>query len=187
MEVRMTGPAKMLSLLKKNQERRKIDKKDYRKITKNIQFGGDAILDSLHASSEFHKAEAVQTEKQVSVIKSVGTEIAERILVSAAALNAKPEVRITRKKSVLPRTEMLLAKDGKMLSVNFFTLGWASTSLLSSKRVELWLYSLNPLHDVNDVDVIVYQDTSAESGVCHDERSRDEYVGDQDSDRDEQK
>jgi hypothetical protein len=39
-----------------NEEQRKIDKKDYRKITKHVQFGGDAILGSLHTSSEFHKA-----------------------------------------------------------------------------------------------------------------------------------
>ncbi|MDR2436368.1 MAG: hypothetical protein LBD33_03630 [Puniceicoccales bacterium] len=171
----------------KNEERRKIDKRNYRKITKNVQFGGDAILGSLHTSSEFHKAEAAKAEKQVNIIKSVGTEIAERILASTAALNAKQEVRITLKNSVLPSTEIILAKDGKMLSVDFFTSASASASLLSSKQAELRLHLLNTLHDVNDVDVNVYQDTSAESGDSHDGRSRDEYVGDYDSDGDEQK
>jgi hypothetical protein len=49
----------------------------------------------------------VNSTKQVSVIKSVGTEIAERILASADALNARQEVRITLKKKFFYRLGVL--------------------------------------------------------------------------------
>jgi hypothetical protein len=88
---------------------------------------------------------------------------------------------------VLPITEVILAKDGKMRSVVFLTPVSASASLLSSKQVELGLHLLNTLHNVNDIEANVHQDTSTESGDSQDGRSRDEYVGDYDSNRDEQK
>ncbi|MDR2721153.1 MAG: hypothetical protein LBB15_02590 [Puniceicoccales bacterium] len=163
-----------------NEERKRLDKKSYRKVTKNVKFGGDVILSSLLTSSEFHRAETVKAEKQANSIRSIGTEIAEKILASAAALNAKQEVRIMLKNSILPNTEIVLSKDGKMLSVNFFTSASESASLLSSKQAELRLHLLNTLHDVNDVDVNIYQEASTESEDSHDGRSRGEYVGDYD-------
>jgi hypothetical protein len=74
-----------------------------------------------------------------------------------------------------------------MLSVDFFTSASASASLLSLKQAELRLHLLNTLHDVNDVDVNIYQDASTGSGDSRDGRSRNEYVGDYDSGEGEQK
>jgi hypothetical protein len=148
-----------------------------------VAFGGDAILNNLRTSSEFHQVAAARAEQQAEVIRSIGVEIAERILASNAALNAKQEVRITLRENVLQGTEVVVAKDGKMLSVNFFTSAAESAALLASRQAELRLHLLNNLPDVNDVDVNIYQEQGAGetgSGDSRDGRSRDEYVGDYD-------
>ncbi|MDR3273975.1 MAG: flagellar hook-length control protein FliK [Puniceicoccales bacterium] len=164
---------------------RELNKKLYSKVTENAPFGGDTILSSLRASSEFHQAEAVKAEKRAGIIKSVGREVAERILASSAALNAKQEVRISLKNEILPNTEVIVSKDGKMLSVDFYTSASESASLLASKQAELRAHLMDTLHDVNDVDVNVYRETSeTRDGDSHDGRSRDEYVGDYDPDSD---
>jgi hypothetical protein len=142
----------------------------------------------LRASSEFHQIEAAKAEQQAGVIKSIGVEVAERILASNAALDAKQEVRISLRENILQSTEVIVSKDGKMLAVNFYTAAAESASLLAAKQAELRLHLLNNLSDVNDVDVNIFQEQGADSsgtGDSRDGRSRDEYVGDHDVGNDE--
>jgi hypothetical protein len=164
-------------------EERAVNNKLYRKVPENagVPFSGDAILDRLRVSSEFHRTENINTEKQAGVIKSISQEVAERILASTAALNARQEVRVMIKDNILRNTEVIIAKDGKMVSVDFFTSALESASLLSSKQSDLRSHLLNTLQDVNDVDVNIYQETDeANPDDSKDGRSRDEYVGDED-------
>jgi hypothetical protein len=181
--------ARRAAARRKDDDDEKHREKTYQRVSadgNNSAIGGDAILNSLRVSSEAHRIDSVKTSEQANIIKSIGVEVAEKILASNEALNAKQEVRITLRESILPNTEILISKDGKMLAVNFFTSASESVLLLASKQADLRQQLLNNLSDVNDIDINVYKESAeTSSGDSHDGRSRDEYVGDYDTDKDE--
>jgi hypothetical protein len=157
-------------------ENERPQKKSCREIEKDSKFGGEAILNSLRTLSEFSQSEVAKAGKQARMIKSIGYEVAERILASADALNAKQEVRVTIKDNILKDTEVVISKDRKMLAVDFYTSADKSVSWLVSKQVELRAHLLQTLQGFNDVDVNVYQKASeTDSGDSHDGRSRNKY------------
>jgi type III secretion system needle length determinant len=163
-----------------------IDKrKSYVKVTGSVPFGGEVILNSLRLSSEFFQVETAKIQKQAEVIKTLGQEIAEKVLASTAALDAKQEVRIAIKDSILKETEVTISKNEGTLSVNFYTSASESASLLASKQAELKSH-LRILQGFNDVEVAVYQEEFSDetSNSSNNGRSRDEYVGDYDTDDD---
>ncbi|MDR0679883.1 MAG: hypothetical protein LBF42_02510 [Puniceicoccales bacterium] len=164
-------------------EDEKPQKKSCREIEKDNKSGGEAILNSLRTLSEFSQSEIAKAGKQAGMVKSLGYEVAERILASADALNAKQEVRVVIKDNILKDTEVVISKDSKMLAVDFYTSADRSASWLISKQVELRAHLLQTLQGFNDVDVNVYQEASeTDSGDSHDGRSRNKYMGDHNPD-----
>ncbi|MDR0595193.1 MAG: type III secretion HpaP family protein [Puniceicoccales bacterium] len=170
---------------KKEDEKPK--KKSCHEIEKDNKFGGEAILNSLRALSDFSQSEIAKAGKQAGTIKSLGYEVAERILASADALNAKQEVWVAIKDNILKDTEVVISKNGKMLAVNFHTSANGSASWLFSNRAKLQVHLLQTLQGFNDVDVNVYQEASeTNSGDSHDGRSRNKYMGDLDPDEEDE-
>ncbi len=175
---------------KKHEEER--DAEQDEKIIPNQGAGtginpGDAILGSLPNTSTFYNTDVNKVvDTQTKTIQTIGVEIAERIIASHEALNAKQEVRISLKDNILSQTEVRIFKDDAtgVLGVGFCTSSDRSAALLYAKQTGLRAYLLQNLKDVSDVEVSVYQDSV--NNEQHDGRSKQEYVGDYNDTTDEE-
>ncbi|MDR1413529.1 MAG: hypothetical protein LBI56_01140 [Puniceicoccales bacterium] len=139
---------------------------------------GMKILDSLQMQRiEPSSAEAA------NVIKNLGIEVAQRIIASHEALNAKQEVRITLQESILKETEVFITKDGKSLSVNFFTQSDESANILNHRSGELRMQLMEKLQDIDHIEIGVEQQESND-GQGDDNHSGNQRRNQQDDDQD---
>jgi hypothetical protein len=115
---------------------------------------GSAILDSM----QVHHIEPSSIEA-ATAIRDLGLEVAQRIIATNEALNAKQEVRITLQEGVLKDTEIFINKDGKTLSVSFLTGSSESGDILSTRSGELQSQLMRNLRasGVDNVEVAVDQ------------------------------
>ncbi len=141
---------------------------------------GDTILGNLRNISDFYSTSVNKTvEVETNTIKTLGSEVAERIIASREALNAEKEVRVSLKDNVLPQTEIRIVKNEKTnsLAVDFYTSSDKSAVLLSMKQTDLRMYLNDKLTNFSDIEVNVYQNSAGDEH--NDGRSRQEYVGEQ--------
>ena len=115
------------------------------------QVAGNVILDSIQAQ----RISQAASEKAAAAIRDVGVQVAERIIATNEALNAKQEVRITIQNNILKDTEVFISKDGKQINVNFVTGASESAAILNQRSGELRSQLMENLKDVDYVEVNV--------------------------------
>jgi hypothetical protein len=115
-----------------------------------------------------------QSQEAASVIKSLGVQVAEKIIASYEALNAKQEVRVTLQDSVLKDTEVLISKDGKAISVNFVTGSDESASILNHRSGELRMQLMEKLNGIDHIDIEI-EHQNANDNQNNDGRSRNRH------------
>lgn len=150
-------------------------------LTNNVVSNpGDTILGNLRNISDFYSTSVNKMiEIETNAIKTIGSEVAERIIASREALNAEKEVRVSLKDNVLPQTEIRIVKNEKTnsLAVDFYTSSDKSAVLLSMKQTDLRMYLNDKLTNFSDIEVNVYQNSTGDEH--NDGRSKQEYVGEQ--------
>jgi type III secretion system needle length determinant len=93
------------------------------------------------------------TTEAAGVIKSLMVEVAEKIIATNEALNAKQEVRITLQDGILKDTDVSISKDGKSINIVFATGSEDSVNLLKNQSGELIQRLQNNLKDIDHVAV----------------------------------
>ena len=80
---------------------------------------GDTVLDGLNRNSVEHSLPDVAPDR--GRLTSLVNQVVERMLVSEKTGLGKTEVRLVLKDTVLPKTEVVVARDGGALAVRFLT------------------------------------------------------------------
>ena len=142
------------------------------------QVAGNVILDSIQAQRISQSA----SEKAAAAIRDVGVQVAERIIATNEALNAKQEVRITIQNNILKDTEVFISKDGKQINVNFVTGASESADILNQRSGELRSQLMENLKDVDYVEVNIED----QSGQNDDNQENDGHSRNQDNQQGEQ-
>jgi type III secretion system needle length determinant len=124
--------------------------------------------------------------ESVEAIKNLAMQVAEKIIATNEALNAKQEVRITLQDGILKDTEVSISKEGKSLDVVFSTGSNASENLLRANSETLMRQLRNNLKDIDRVDIEIEQhEQSANDNQKNDGRSRNRF-GNQQQEEDEE-
>ena len=142
------------------------------------QVAGNVILDSMQAQ----RISQAASEKAAIAIKDIGVQVAERIIATNEALNAKQEVRITIQNNILKDTEVFISKDGKQINVNFVTGASESADILNQRSGELRSQLMENLKDVDYVEVNIED----QSGQNDDNQENDGHSRNQDNQQSEQ-
>lgn len=159
-------------------DRKDLDRKGANKIVDHSRpdvpeeippFHGVKILESM----AMQRIDPQSTEA-ANIIKSLGVQVAEKIIASYEALNAKQEVRVTLQNDVLKDTEVLISKDGKSLNVNFVTGSDESASILTNRSGELKVQLMERLSGIDRIDIEV-EHQSASDNQDNDGRSRNRH------------
>lgn len=142
---------------------------------------GNVILDTIAAQRTY-----VEPTEAASTIRDIGVQVANEILATREALNAKQEVRIMLKDSVLKDTEVFVIKDGKSLSVSFVTGASESADILNQRSGDLRTQLMERLDDVDFVDIQVEDNSQSNAeNQNQDGRSQNRFGnGDQSQDDD---
>ncbi len=126
---------------------------------------GDAILQGMRPVGESQPAASAP---HLDVFR----EVADRILVSDAALSGEQEVRVTIKDSILPGTELRVGQEGGQLVVRLITESDQSFRLLTQHQDTLQTYLRDRLDNSGiTVDLSMESDTQGRS------RNRQEFFG----------
>lgn len=142
------------------------------------QVAGNVILDSIQAQ----RISQAASEKAAAAIRDVGVQVAERIIATNEALNAKQEVRITIQNNILKDTEVFISKDGRQINVNFVTGASESADILNQRSGELRSQLMENLKDVDYVEVNIED----QSGQNDDGQENDGHSRNQDNQQSEQ-
>ncbi len=142
---------------------------------------GNVILDTIAAQRTY-----VEPTEAASTIRDIGVQVANEILATREALNARQEVRIMLKDSVLKDTEVFVIKDGKSLSVSFVTGASESADILNQRSGDLRTQLMERLDDVDFVDIQVEDNSQSNAdNQNQDGRSQNRFGnGDQSQDDD---
>jgi type III secretion system needle length determinant len=134
---------------------------------------GNAILDTI----QMRHIDPLSVEA-AGIIKNLGVQVAEKIIATYEALNAKQEVRMTLQDSVLKSTEVVISKNGGQLNVTFLTGSEESANILNYRSGDLRTQLMERLADVNNVEVEV-EHQNASDNQNSDGRSQNRFGGDQ--------
>ncbi|MDR1233479.1 MAG: type III secretion HpaP family protein [Puniceicoccales bacterium] len=125
---------------------------DAAEVKDTSAISGARILDNMQLQ---HIEPKVNESAQV--IKNLALQVAEKIIATNEALNAKQEVRITLQNGILKDTEVSIFKDGKALGVIFSTGSNESENLLRANSDALMRQLQNNLKDIDRVDIEIEQ------------------------------
>ncbi|MDR2776682.1 MAG: type III secretion HpaP family protein [Puniceicoccales bacterium] len=117
-----------------------------------------------------------KVNESAEVIKSLAIQVAEKIIATNEALNAKQEVRITLQDGILKDTEVSIFKEGKSLGVVFSTGSNDSENLLRANSDALMRQLQNNLKDIDRVDIEIeqHEQQNANDNQNNNGRSRDQ-------------
>ncbi|MDR1891240.1 MAG: type III secretion HpaP family protein [Puniceicoccales bacterium] len=146
-----------------------VDLRDPAEIKDTSAISGAKILDNLQLQ---HIDPAANESAQA--IKSIAVQVAEKIIATNEALNAKQEVRITLQDGILKDTDVSISKEGKSLSVVFFSGASDSVNFLRENSDSLMRQLQNNLRDINHVEIEIEQQ-SASDNQNNDGRSRNRF------------
>ncbi|MDR0351197.1 MAG: hypothetical protein LBH49_00925, partial [Puniceicoccales bacterium] len=130
---------------------------------------GERILSSMQSISEASASSKFAAE----TIVKISSEIANRILISNAALDAKQEVRVQLKNDILPGTEIFIAKDGPKLNVQFNVAVSESAFFLMGRQGELRQHLIDNLKEITFVEINI-KDDSQPNDTRKDGRSKNQ-------------
>ncbi|MDR3144153.1 MAG: flagellar hook-length control protein FliK [Puniceicoccales bacterium] len=120
------------------------------------------------------------SSEAAGIIKNLGVQVAEKIIATYEALNAKQEVRITLQENLLKDTEVVISKDGGRLNVTFMTGSDESASILNHRSGDLRSQLMERLADVNSVEIEVeQQNQNASDNQNRDGRSQNRFGNEQ--------
>ena len=140
---------------------------------------GNVILDTIAAQRTY-----VAPIEAASTIRDIGVEVANEILATREALNAKQEVRIMLKDSVLRDTEVFVVKDGKSLSVSFVTGASESADILNQRSGDLRAQLMEKLDDVDFVDIQVEDNSQSNADNQNQDGRSQNRFGNEDQSQD---
>ncbi|MDR1528628.1 MAG: type III secretion HpaP family protein [Puniceicoccales bacterium] len=145
---------------------------DATEVKDTSAISGTKILDNIQLQ---HIEPKVNEPAQV--IKNLAIQVAEKIIATNEALNAKQEVRITLQDGILKDTEVSIFKEGKSLGVVFSTGSSDSENLLRANSDTLMRQLQNNLRDVDRIDIEIEQHErqSASDNQNNDGRSRERF------------
>lgn len=143
---------------------------------------GNVILDTIAAQRTY-----VEPTEAASTIRDIGVQVANEILATREALNAKQEVRIMLKDSVLKDTEVFVIKDGKSLSVSFVTGASESADILNQRSGDLRTQLMERLDDVDFVDIQVEDNSQSNADNQNQDGRSQNRFGNGDQSQDEER
>ncbi len=101
------------------------------------QHPGEAILEALQKTKEFHDTAQEITTQKASGLNEIVHQIANRVLVSEKSIHGNQEIRISIKDSILPQTEVRIQKENGLIKINFVTGSPESHNLLFIEKTNL--------------------------------------------------
>lgn len=143
---------------------------------------GNVILDTIAAQRTY-----VEPTEAASTIRDIGVQVANEILATREALNARQEVRIMLKDSVLKDTEVFVIKDGKSLSVSFVTGASESADILNQRSGDLRTQLMERLDDVDFVDIQVEDNSQSNADNQNQDGRSQNRFGNGDESQDEER
>jgi hypothetical protein len=144
---------------------------DTTEVKDTSAMSGTKILDNMQLRHIDPKV-----NESAQVIKNLAIQVAERIIATNEALNAKQEVRITLQDGILKNTEVSISKEGKTLNVAFSTGSNDSENLLRANSDALARQLQNNLKDTDRIEIEIEQHgQSASDNQNNDGRSRDRF------------
>lgn len=143
---------------------------------------GNVILNTIAAQRTY-----VEPTEAASTIRDIGVQVANEILATREALNAKQEVRIMLKDSVLKDTEVFVIKDGKSLSVSFVTGASESADILNQRSGDLRTQLMERLDDVDFVDIQVEDNSQSNADNQNQDGRSQNRFGNGDQSQDEER
>ncbi|MDR2779109.1 MAG: hypothetical protein LBB16_02370 [Puniceicoccales bacterium] len=141
---------------------------------------GAKILDNIQTQHI-----GLKINESAKVITNLAIQVAEKIIATNEALNARQEVRITLQDGVLKDTDVVISKEGKTLSVVFFTGSSDSVNLLRDNSDGLMRQLQNNVKDISYVEIEIEQQ-SASDNQNNDGRSRNRFDYQQQEDEENQ-
>ncbi|MDR1457773.1 MAG: hypothetical protein LBI47_02920 [Puniceicoccales bacterium] len=156
----------------KSQKRDSLPKDtDATEVKDTSAISGTKILDNMQLRHIDPKI-----NESAQVIKNLAIQVAEKIIATNEALNAKQEVRITLQDGILKNTEVSISKEGKALNVVFSTGSSDSENLLRANSDALIRQLQNNLKDTDRIEIEIEQHgQSASDNQNNDGRSRNRF------------